>query len=108
MRNQLIFYSILVIYVIIDVGANFWLKKWLDTKSYANFATAMVLYVGCGAAWALSLCFKDFNKAQLVYSPIALICGVIIVMVCGSRDDITTTNWMGVILAFVAILMIEA
>lgn len=106
--RSLAFYSLAALYTVFDVAANVMLKRWLDGHGARWFAFAMAVYVCCGASWAASLKFKEFYKAQLIYSPISLVCGILITYAVGSGHEITLRNWIGIGLAVLAIALIDS
>ena len=106
MNPRIIFFTILLIAIFLEVIGDILFKKWaLQSKTTMLIIGAILYFVG-SMFWAVSLKYETLSKA----GPTFMILNLILIVLSGIfifKEDLSLTNKIGVILGVISIILIQ-
>lgn len=104
--SKYLFLLLVTLAVALEVIADVLFKKWaIENKNYL-LTVGLAIYMVGTAFWAYSLRYEYLSKAISVFAVLNLII-LVLVGVLFFKEDLSTTNKIGVILGIVSVILIE-
>ena len=107
MSHRAIFWACLAAYTAVDAVGTYYAAKWSKGElSPRYFCAALFFYAACSVCWLVACRYEDIGRGSVTYPLVAMIVGV----GCGllvSGEKFSGLNWAGVVLGFVAIVLVQ-
>lgn len=104
--SKYLFLILVTLAVALEVIADVLFKKWaIGNKNYL-LMVGLVIYMIGTTFWAYSLRYEYLSKAISVFAVLNLII-LVLVGVLFFKEDLSTTNKIGVILGILSVILIE-
>jgi multidrug transporter EmrE-like cation transporter len=101
-----IFFSILIIAILLEVAGDVFFKKWSLSSRSAMLVIGAILYFAGSIFWAISLKYETLSKAGTIFM-IANFVLIALVGVLYFKEDLSLTNKLGIALGALSIILIE-
>jgi len=104
--DRLPFFAFMAMGVILEVTGDILFKKWSLTGARVWLAVGFALYSMGAFGWAWSLKYETLSKAVTVF----MLLNVVFALVAGLvlfGEKLNAWNWVGIGLAFLAIVLCE-
>ena len=102
-----IFFILIILAAVLEVIGDIYLKKWAMESKNLLFIIGMALYIVGSVFWALSLKYEYLSKAVSVF----FVLNMVILVLAGAllfKENLSLTNKIGITLAIISIVLIEA
>lgn len=104
--TKIIFLSLIIVAVALEVFADILFKKWSNTNKLYFIIIGFIIYLAGTLFWAFSLRYEFISKAGSVFVLLNLI-GLTMAGVLIFKEKLSITNWAGIFLGLISILLIE-
>ncbi|PWB38630.1 MAG: hypothetical protein C3F02_02870 [Parcubacteria group bacterium] len=106
MPAKLIFFSLIILAVFLEVVGDTYLKKWsLESKNLWLLIGLLIYFVG-SIFWIVSLKYDYLSRAITIFTVLNLIL-VVLVGVLYFKEDLSLINKFGIALAVLSVILIE-
>lgn len=106
MTPKLLFFILITLAVILEIGADILFKKWALTNKTALIIIGMLLYATGTFFWALSLKYELLSKAVVIFT-LANLIAIILAGVLIFGESLSSANKLGVALGILSIFLLE-
>ena len=106
MNVKIIFFSILIVSVLLETGADFFFKKWAIESKNIVLIFGLLLYIIASIFFAVSLKYEFLSKTISIFSLLNLL-AITLVGILFFKEHLTILNKIGVGLAIISIILIE-
>ena len=103
---KLLFFGLLLLAVILEVGADILFKKWSLDKKNILLVIGLALYFIGTIFWAYSLRYDFLSKAVSIFTIVNLIL-VVLVGVFVFKEDLSLVNKIGIVLGIISVVLIQ-
>jgi len=101
-----LFLALVIVASLFEAFGDILLKQWSLLHSKLYFVMGIVVYVIAIVFWAVALKYETLSRAIVV----ATLINVVVVLLFGVlilRENISSVNKLGILLGFVAIVLLE-
>jgi multidrug transporter EmrE-like cation transporter len=107
LKDKILALALISIGLVFELVGDFMLKKWANTSELRNLIYGISLYFIGIIPFVASFKFEILSKVVLVYCLIGLIGGVLIGVIV-FHERLSMVNMVGLVLAFIALILVEA
>jgi multidrug transporter EmrE-like cation transporter len=100
------FYAIISVCIIFEIIGDYLFKKWTMTNKTWELIVGTTGYIISSLLWLYSLKYEDLSKASVIFIVLSLVALTLIGVYCFD-ETLTTLNWIGVVLATIAIILVS-
>lgn len=102
-----IFFTLVIIAMIIESLGDVLFRKWALESKNVILLLGVIAYLFASIVWAFSLRYEYVSKAITVAAILNLII-VVLVGVVYFKEDLSTTNKIGIFLGILSLILIES
>ncbi len=106
MPNKIIFIIFLTFTILVDTFSDILFKKWAVSQDKLMLIAGLISIVITGILWSFSLKYEFLSKSVVIYNVANLILAVTAGMVL-FKEELSTTNLIGVALGIVSIVLLQ-
>lgn len=106
MNPKIIFFTLLIIAIVLEVLGDFYFKKWSIDNKKILIITGFVFYALGSLFWAASLKYELLSKAGVIF----MMANILLVTFLGLfyfQEELTLINKIGIALGMISIILIE-
>ena len=107
LNPRILFFSLVTVAVLIEAAADVLFKKWAIGGSTTSLVLGLLAYTVGTVFWAVSLKVEFLSKAIVLFTLLNLVI-VALMGVILFQEQLSFTNKMGIVLAFVSIVLLES
>src|SRR3989344_4841571 len=103
MTPKVLFYIFIFLGVLLEVGGDFFFKKWSIEHKTSILILGLLIYFSGAYFWAMSLRYEGLAKAVTIFTILNMILAVLL-GVLYFNEELSLVNRLGVLLGIVSII----